>query len=77
MEHLAPLSIVDDRYIGDDPLLICALHMFSVGFINSGRALGTVGSVLLPQESCRVFMGGGGGFKTDQFYPALGTVAGL
>lgn len=59
MEHLAPLSIIDDRYIGDDPVLICALYIFTVGFIKSGRALGTVGRVLLPQGSCWVFIGGG------------------
>lgn len=47
MEHLAPLSIIDDRYIGDDPLLICARHMFGVGFINSGRALGTGGECVI------------------------------
>lgn len=70
MEHLAPLSIIDDRFIGDDPVLICALYIFSVGFIKSGRVLGTVGSVLLPHESRWVF-------KTVQFHPALGTVAGL
>lgn len=77
MEHLAPLSIIDDRYIGDDPGLTCALHIFSVVFIKRGRALGTVGSVLLPQESCWVFMGEGWPFQTGLFHPALGTVADL